>query len=124
MLEHMVRDDVLDRFYKFGLGFQRANGFMGRVAKQIAHRYPRANILEIGAGTGGATKGILESLGDTFESYTYTDISTGFFEAAATLFEDWERAGFHGRKQTGAISIEEVQCQVGRKEDGPAEGLI
>ncbi|OQE20435.1 hypothetical protein PENSTE_c013G03650 [Penicillium steckii] len=90
MLEHMVRDDVLDRFYKFGLGFQRANGFMGRVAKQIAHRYPRANILEIGAGTGGATKGILESLGDTFESYTYTDISTGFFEAAATLFEDWE----------------------------------
>ncbi|KAJ5971601.1 PKS-NRPS protein [Penicillium vulpinum] len=89
MLEHMVRDDVLNRFYKFGLGFQRANGFMGQVLKQIAHRYPRSKILEIGAGTGGATKGILESLGETFESYTYTDISTGFFEAAATRFEPW-----------------------------------
>ncbi|PWY79697.1 ketoacyl-synt-domain-containing protein [Aspergillus heteromorphus CBS 117.55] len=67
MLEHMVKDDVLDRFYKFGLGFQRANGYMSRVAAQISHRYPRARILEIGAGTGGATKGILEALGGKFE---------------------------------------------------------
>ncbi|KAM6478067.1 putative PKS-NRPS protein [Trichoderma sp. SZMC 28011] len=64
MLEHMIKDD-------------RANGFMGRIAKQI------------GAGTGGATKGILESLGTTFESYTFTDISTGFFEAAAEAFAPW-----------------------------------
>ena len=90
MLEHMVHNDVLDRFYKFGLGFQRANGFLGQVARQIAHRYPRARILEVGAGTGGATKAILESLGESsFESYTYTDISTGFFEAAAAAFEPW-----------------------------------
>ncbi|KAK4078956.1 hypothetical protein Trihar35433_61 [Trichoderma harzianum] len=89
MLEHMIKDDVLNRFYKFGLGFQRANGFMGRIAKQVAHRYPRMKILEIGAGTGGATKGILESLGTTFESYTFTDISTGFFEAAAEAFAPW-----------------------------------
>ncbi|KAL7952857.1 putative PKS-NRPS protein [Trichoderma compactum] len=77
------------KFYKFGLGFQRANGFMGRIAKQVAHRYPRMKILEIGAGTGGATKGILESLGTTFESYTFTDISTGFFEAAEEAFAPW-----------------------------------
>ncbi|KAL6820009.1 putative PKS-NRPS protein [Trichoderma camerunense] len=64
MLEHMIKDD-------------RANGFMGRIAKQI------------GAGTGGATNGILESLGTTFESYTFTDISTGFFEAAAEAFAPW-----------------------------------
>ncbi|EEU43643.1 uncharacterized protein NECHADRAFT_70660 [Fusarium vanettenii 77-13-4] len=89
MLEHMVRNDVLNRFYKFGLGFQRANGYLSRISKQIAHRYPRMKILEIGAGTGGATKGILESLGTTFESYTFTDISTGFFEAAVEAFEPW-----------------------------------
>ncbi|KAM6517298.1 Hybrid PKS-NRPS synthetase luc5 [Fusarium solani] len=89
MLEHMVRNDVLNRFYKFGLGFQRANGYLSRISKQIAHRYPQMKILEIGAGTGGATKGILESLGTTFESYTFTDISTGFFEAAAEAFEPW-----------------------------------
>lgn len=89
MLEHMVKDDVLNRFYKLGLGFQRANGYLSRIAKQIAHCHPRMSILEIGAGTGGATKGILESLGTTFESYTFTDISTGFFEAAAEAFAPW-----------------------------------
>ncbi|KAM0360408.1 hypothetical protein ACHAP4_002485 [Fusarium culmorum] len=89
MLEHMVKDDMLNRIYKYGLGFERANVYLGRISKQLAHRYPRMNILEIGAGTGGATKGILESLGTTFESYTFTDISTGFFEAAAETFENW-----------------------------------
>ncbi|KAM5383494.1 hypothetical protein ACJZ2D_001943 [Fusarium nematophilum] len=89
MLEHMVKDDMLNRIYKFGLGFERANVYLGRISKQVAHRYPRMNILEIGAGTGGATKGILESLGTTFESYTFTDISTGFFEAAAEAFDPW-----------------------------------
>ncbi|XP_044716927.1 AMP-binding enzyme domain-containing protein [Hirsutella rhossiliensis] len=89
MLEHMIKDDVLNRFYKFGLGFQRANGYLSRIAKQIAHMHPRMRILEIGAGTGGATKGILETLGTAFESYTFTDISTGFFEAAAEAFAPW-----------------------------------
>ncbi|XEU96090.1 hypothetical protein FSHL1_001375 [Fusarium sambucinum] len=89
MLEHMVKDDMLNRIYKYGLGFERANVYLGRLSKQLAHRYPRMNILEIGAGTGGATKGILESLGTTFESYTFTDISTGFFEAAAETFDHW-----------------------------------
>nr|ALQ32774.1 putative polyketide synthase [Fusarium babinda] len=89
MLEHMVKDDMLNRIYKFGLGFERANVYLGRIAKQVAHRYPRMNILEIGAGTGGATQGILESLGTTLETYTFTDISTGFFEAAADAFDHW-----------------------------------
>ncbi|PHH78323.1 hypothetical protein CDD80_7078 [Ophiocordyceps camponoti-rufipedis] len=89
MLEHMIKDDILNRFYKSGLGFQKANGYLSRIAKQIAHCRPRMNILEIGAGTGGATKGILESLGTTFESYTFTDISPGFFEAAADAFAPW-----------------------------------
>ncbi|KAH6979108.1 polyketide synthase [Fusarium venenatum] len=89
MLEHMVKDDMLNRIYKYGLGFERANVYLGRISQQVAHRYPRMNILEIGAGTGGATKGILESLGITFESYTFTDISTGFFEAAAETFDHW-----------------------------------
>lgn len=39
-----------------------------------------------GAGTGGATKSILESMGNTMSSYVYTDVSVGFFEQAAELF--------------------------------------
>ncbi|KAL4954420.1 hypothetical protein BDW69DRAFT_183550 [Aspergillus filifer] len=89
MLEHMVVDDTLNRFYKYGLGFQRANGALSRVARQIAHRYPRMRVLEIGAGTGGATKGVLERLGDAFEEYVFTDISAGFFERAKEQFAPW-----------------------------------
>ncbi|KAA8649476.1 putative Nonribosomal peptide synthetase [Aspergillus tanneri] len=89
MLEHMIENDTLNRFYKYGLGFQRANGAISRLARQIAHRYPRMNILEIGAGTGGATQGLLEHLDDTFSNYVFTDISTGFFEKAQEQFQRW-----------------------------------
>lgn len=40
-----------------------------------------------GAGTGGATKAVLESIGGAFSSYAYTDISVGFFGQAEILFK-------------------------------------
>ncbi|KAG8408195.1 fus1 actin binding activity protein [Metarhizium acridum] len=89
MLEHMAKDDVLNWFYKQGLGFQRASGYMSRITRQITHRCPRMNILEIGAGTGGATKGILQPLDSTFGIYTFTDVSTGFSQAAADQLSSW-----------------------------------
>ncbi|KAG0156871.1 hypothetical protein PDIDSM_4053 [Penicillium digitatum] len=89
MLEHMIENDVLDRFYKYGLGFQRANGALSHLASQISHRYPRMNVLEVGAGTGGATTGVLEQLSGTFANYTFTDTSTGFFEKAQKQFLSW-----------------------------------
>ena len=55
--------------------------------KQITHRYPRTKILEIGAGTGGATKYVLEEIGNLMSLYTYTDISVGVFGNAAELFK-------------------------------------
>ncbi|RYO74938.1 hypothetical protein DL764_010620 [Monosporascus ibericus] len=87
ILEHMLPNNMLDDFYKHGLGFARYNSFLAAMMKQVAHRYPQARILEIGAGTGGATKSVLESMGNTVSSYTYTDISVGFFEKAAELFK-------------------------------------
>lgn len=86
ILEHMVVDDMLDVFYKKGLGFERYNNFLADMAQEVTHRYPHARILEIGAGTGGATKTVLERIGGTMSSYTYTDISVGFFDKAAELF--------------------------------------
>ncbi|KAL4993410.1 hypothetical protein BDV10DRAFT_199663 [Aspergillus recurvatus] len=71
-----------------------------------AHKYPRLRILEIGAGTGGMTKDILDTLtrngsGEPrrgtprFDHYTYTDISAGFFTDATSLFEGFpEKASF------------------------------
>lgn len=45
--------------------------------------------LSQGAGTGGATKSVLETIGSTMSSYTYTDISAGFFNKASELFSGY-----------------------------------
>ncbi|KHN96044.1 Beta-ketoacyl synthase [Metarhizium album ARSEF 1941] len=85
-LEYMLQDGNLDRFYAEAAGLGASNAWMGRMASQIAHRYPHMHILEIGAGTGGATGSVLPQLGTSFCSYTYTDISASFFERARAKF--------------------------------------
>lgn len=89
ILEHMMKDGVLDMYYKDAVGLDTANIWIGRMVAQIAHRYPHMRILEIGAGTGGSTHSILPELGSAFSSYTYTDISAGFFECAQDRFKNF-----------------------------------
>ncbi|TVY41584.1 Polyketide synthase-nonribosomal peptide synthetase [Lachnellula subtilissima] len=89
ILEHMTKDGLLDDYYERGLGFDLSHELLSRMVAQIAHRYPRMNILEIGAGTGGSTKKILPRLDRAFSSYTFTDISIGFFEKAQDIFKDY-----------------------------------
>ena len=48
ILEHMLSNDMLDDWYKEGLGFARYNSFLASMMKQVTHRYPHARILEIG----------------------------------------------------------------------------
>jgi hybrid polyketide synthase/nonribosomal peptide synthetase ACE1 len=48
ILEHMLPDNMLDNFYKKGLGFQKYNTFLAGMMKQMIHRFPHARILEIG----------------------------------------------------------------------------
>lgn len=86
-------NEVLDEFYREGYG----NG-MGKLATYVdllAHKNPAMKILEIGAGTGGATKRIVQALtrhGECqlgtprFGKYCFTDISPRFFEKAAKIF--------------------------------------
>ncbi|KAM0339122.1 hypothetical protein ACHAPU_011075 [Fusarium lateritium] len=85
-LQILMEDDVLNRLYKDCIGGQTANRQVGELVGQLAHRYPQMNILEIGAGTGGTTTTALRCLNSNFASYTYTDISPGFFEKAASAF--------------------------------------
>lgn len=48
ILEHMLPNNMLDDWYKKGLGFARYNSFLASMMKQVTHRYPHAKILEIG----------------------------------------------------------------------------
>lgn len=78
----MMKENRLTRLYQDGLGVPNVNRDLSAITKQISHRYPSMNILEIGAGTGGMTGEVLKSLDGAFSSYTFTDISIGFFEKA------------------------------------------
>lgn len=88
MLEHMLKDNLLGRLYMEGRGFSECNGYVAQYMKVISHKFPRAKILEIGAGTGGTTRRVFDEIGNAYSSYTYTDISAGFFEKASEKFSD------------------------------------
>lgn len=88
MLEPMVEGNKLNRFYVDALGMPRYVEELSRMAAQISNRYPHMRVLEVGAGTGGATKVLLKHLADGFDSYLYTDISSGFFPVAQEVFSD------------------------------------
>lgn len=89
MLEVLTKDDMLSRLYNNALGLSRGHSYIARMAKQIAHRYPRLKVFEIGAGTGATTSRVLDSINGAFSSYVYTDISTGFFEKARERFAEY-----------------------------------
>ncbi|KAK0123298.1 Polyketide synthase 19 [Cadophora gregata f. sp. sojae] len=93
-LRVLTENGMLDRLYVEGLGAKDGNADLATIVKQFAHQFPRMRILEVGAGTGGTTKAALSALGNQYASYTYTDISTGFFENARTVFSQ------HGSKLT------------------------
>lgn len=89
-LHILMEDDVLTRLY--------ANGdelLYGDAIRAFGHTNPRLRVLEVGAGTGGTTSKVLDALKTSYgerlySSYTYTDISAGFFTAAKDRFADFE----------------------------------
>ncbi|KAF7865953.1 hypothetical protein EAF04_006117 [Stromatinia cepivora] len=67
-------------YFADALGPSIYNKSLSQMVKQISHRYPHSNILQLGSGVGAATKLILEEIGSAYSSYTFTDISPSFFE--------------------------------------------
>lgn len=96
-LEVMMQDKLLFKYY--ANAFRFAPGFVQftEMLRAVVHKNPRARVLEIGAGTGGATRFALKTLGSDAEggpfvdSWHFTDISSGFFEAARAEFSAHSR---------------------------------
>lgn len=66
------------------------NGQLAQMVAVLGASGP-LRIVEIGAGTGGTTRSVLEALGDVpIETYCFTDISPLFLDRAKRLFQDHE----------------------------------
>ncbi|PYH89870.1 ketoacyl-synt-domain-containing protein [Aspergillus ellipticus CBS 707.79] len=94
-LEVLMRDSLLHNFYSSGVGCPQNYSKLSSYMSLLAHKSPDMKILEIGAGTGGATLPVLEALGGQngtspmFSNYTFTDISSGFFEKDQVKLKSW-----------------------------------
>lgn len=97
-LELMMEGNLLNQFYMDHEALKtRSYKHLSTIAELYAIKNPGANVvLEIGAGTGGATTTVLEGFGTRGDGtgsilghYTFTDILPGFFEAARSKFAAW-----------------------------------
>ncbi|KAK0736272.1 hypothetical protein B0T21DRAFT_288533 [Apiosordaria backusii] len=86
-LEVMLKDGLLTRHYEADVSNAYFSQLVGELVYDLSNLEPNMRILEIGAGTAGTTLPILQELSKdreegAFLSYTFTDISSGFFENA------------------------------------------
>lgn len=87
-LDHILPSSEVEAWYKTALGFPQYHSFLAQMVKQVTFRYPHSRILEIGAASGGATKSVLDGIGNMYSSYTYTDVSDELFVEAAQQFKE------------------------------------
>ena len=77
--------DLLDQFYGDGLLTSHWLAAITGAVQEAARVLPEGRglrILEVGAGTGGLTAQLLPALERGLHSYTFTDVSAGFFPGA------------------------------------------
>jgi acyl transferase domain-containing protein/NADPH:quinone reductase-like Zn-dependent oxidoreductase len=90
-LEIALGDNLLVDLYTLGRGVCSAYPRVQDMVDLLAHKNPRMKILEIGAGTGGATSHILDTLEaespfKRYQEYTFTDLTPYFLSAAQDKF--------------------------------------
>ncbi|KAI0096862.1 hypothetical protein GGR51DRAFT_489918 [Nemania sp. FL0031] len=92
----LMAEDNLSRFYRETYGVSDSIRIMQNWFDLKGHKNPGLRVLEIGGGTASATVPMLETLGGRngeparFSKWTFTDISTGWFENARELLQEWE----------------------------------
>ncbi|MCJ1475824.1 hypothetical protein MMC13_004488 [Lambiella insularis] len=84
-LEVLVKDNLLYKLYANDVSLNRVYTDMVNYLEALTFKNPNMSVLEIGRGTGGATLPLLSGLSkdgasNPFTSYTFTDISSGFFD--------------------------------------------
>ncbi|ROT40784.1 hypothetical protein SODALDRAFT_396446 [Sodiomyces alkalinus F11] len=115
-VEVLVEAGLLTALYESGLAMTGAYPQLLRVFQLLGHANPNQKILELGAGTGGATRVVMKALVDAstgvkrYDDYTFTDISPGFLTAAREFM-----APFHDVRY-GVLNIEQEPAAQGYDE--------
>ena len=95
-LQILFSDQLAETVYRHGTGAEINYAKLTSYLDILAHKNPDMKILEVGAGTGGATRPILDTLmrhgenepgAPRFQTYDFTDISPSFFEKARETFQ-------------------------------------
>ena len=95
VMELLFSTDLATEFYRYIAEIDPNYRKFAVYLDALAHKNPGLRILEIGAGTGGTTAPALDALSQQGEAknssprflrYTFTDISSGFFEKAKARF--------------------------------------
>lgn len=90
------QDNIMEDVYKEGLQLYNLPKYLQSHLNLLRHKHTGLNILEVGGGTGSFTADILSVLSPesdptkgSIASYTFTDISSGFFDKAKKRFQTW-----------------------------------
>lgn len=108
------QDNMLDKAYQEVYGLQINVELMKTWFTLKAHKLPMLRVVEIGAGTASSTLPMLQALSQDgndsplFSSWTFTDISAGWFENAKTVLGNWS-----GRVEYKVLDIDRDPLEQG-----------
>ena len=94
----------------------RCYSHLSQYLERLIFKNPDMKVLEIGAGTGGTTLPVLQTLTQEgrpmFGTYDFTDISPGFFDPARSLLKEWS-----GKVRFKTLDIERNPSAQGFEEE-------
>ncbi|KAJ2988123.1 hypothetical protein NUW58_g4141 [Xylaria curta] len=93
-IDTIISEGFLTPFYQAGLLMTGTYPQLFEVLSNLAHSNPNLRILEIGGGTGGATRIAMKAFQrpngiKAYRDYTFTDISPGFLSSARDSMADF-----------------------------------
>ncbi|XP_044721528.1 polyketide synthase dehydratase domain-containing protein [Hirsutella rhossiliensis] len=98
-MDIIIGEDLLTPLYRSGLLMTGIYPQLLRVLSGLAHANPNLRVLEIGGGTGGATRIAMKAFNGpngikAYHDYTFTDISPGFLSSARASMADLRDMNF------------------------------
>ncbi|KAI1344561.1 hypothetical protein F5Y15DRAFT_411391 [Xylariaceae sp. FL0016] len=79
---------VSSEFFEAIPGFQLYHERMSMLIDQLAFKHRNLKVLEIGGGKGTCAKAVLDTMGDNFMSYTFTDVEPDHFDKVRSMFPE------------------------------------